>query len=88
VTGGQVLQIKDMMHKGAEYVAPNAKHGHAQAWGSLHRLRHLVAWWLAWAAWLEAKSDAELVAPLGIGAPSRGLIPLVPHPGSLFMSAA
>ena len=25
MTGGQVLQIKDMMHKGAELVAPNAK---------------------------------------------------------------
>ena len=34
------------------------------------------SWWLAWAAWLEAKSDAERVAPLGIGAPSRGLMPL------------
>jgi polyhydroxyalkanoate synthase len=39
------------------------------------------SWWPAWAAWLEARSDAELVAPPAIGAPSRGLMPLCPAPG-------
>ncbi len=39
------------------------------------------SWWPAWASWLEAKSDAERVAPPGIGAPSRGLMPLCPAPG-------
>ena len=39
------------------------------------------SWWPAWAAWLETKSDAERVAPPGMGAPSRGLVPLGPAPG-------
>src|SRR6516165_8547312 len=39
------------------------------------------SWWLAWSAWLETKSDRERVAPPGIGAPSRGLVPLCPAPG-------
>ena len=39
------------------------------------------SWWPAWAAWLEAKSDPERLAPPGMGAPSRGLVPLCPAPG-------
>jgi polyhydroxyalkanoate synthase len=39
------------------------------------------SWWPAWAAWLEAKSERERVAPPGIGAPSRGLMPLCAAPG-------
>jgi polyhydroxyalkanoate synthase len=39
------------------------------------------SWWPAWAAWLEARSDPILVAPPGIGAPSRGLVSLAPAPG-------
>jgi poly[(R)-3-hydroxyalkanoate] polymerase subunit PhaC len=38
------------------------------------------SWWPAWAAWLEVKS-AERIAPPGMGAPSRGLVPLGPAPG-------
>jgi polyhydroxyalkanoate synthase len=39
------------------------------------------SWWPAWVAWLESKSDAELVAPPAKGAPSRGLMPLCAAPG-------
>src|SRR5262245_58836026 len=39
------------------------------------------SWWPAWVAWLEARSDKERVAAPGIGAPSRGLMPLCPAPG-------
>jgi polyhydroxyalkanoate synthase len=39
------------------------------------------SWWPALAAWLEARSDKERVAPPSIGAPSRGLMPLCPAPG-------
>ena len=39
------------------------------------------SWWPALASWLESKSDAERVAPPGVGAPSRGLVPLGAAPG-------
>lgn len=39
------------------------------------------SWWPAWASWLEARSAGKRVAPPGIGAPSRGLVPLSPAPG-------
>jgi poly[(R)-3-hydroxyalkanoate] polymerase subunit PhaC len=40
------------------------------------------SWWPAWVAWLEARSDKQRVAPPGMGAPSRGLMPLCPAPGA------
>ena len=39
------------------------------------------SWWPAWVAWLEAKSEAERVAPPAVGAPPRGLMPLCAAPG-------
>ena len=39
------------------------------------------SWWPAWTAWLQVHSDKERLAPPGIGAPSRGLMPLCPAPG-------
>jgi polyhydroxyalkanoate synthase len=44
--------------------------------------RHDGSWWLAFADWLAARSNAEKVAPPGIGAPERGLVPLCPAPGT------
>ena len=40
------------------------------------------SWWPAWTAWLQVHSDKERLAPPGIGAPSRGLMPLCPAPGA------
>ncbi len=39
------------------------------------------SWWPAWVSWLAERSDAERVPPPGIGAPSRGLVPLAKAPG-------
>jgi poly[(R)-3-hydroxyalkanoate] polymerase subunit PhaC len=39
------------------------------------------SWWPAWTSWLESKSDAERVAPPGIGARSRGFMPICAAPG-------
>lgn len=39
------------------------------------------SWWPAWVSWLEDHSDKERVEPPGVGAPSRGLVPLWPAPG-------
>jgi polyhydroxyalkanoate synthase len=38
------------------------------------------SWWLAWATWLDSKSESEITPP-GIGAPSKGYQPLEPAPG-------
>jgi polyhydroxyalkanoate synthase len=71
-------------HHGRHYLIATRRRGDryidSNAW-----LRGAAAkdgsWWPAWAAWLEAKSDPVQVAPPGIGAPSRGLVSLVPAPG-------
>lgn len=39
------------------------------------------SWWLAWAAWLDSKSDGE-VNPPHIGAPDKGYVSLGPAPGT------
>jgi len=48
-------------------------------------LRHATpaegSWWPAWGSWLAARSARERVAPPGMGAASRGLVPLCPAPG-------
>jgi polyhydroxyalkanoate synthase subunit PhaC len=38
------------------------------------------SWWLAWAAWLDNKSEGEAAVP-DIGAPAKGYRPLGPAPG-------
>lgn len=40
------------------------------------------SWWPAWAAWLASKSTAQLVEPPRMGAPEKGLPPLVDAPGT------
>ncbi len=39
------------------------------------------SWWPEWLSWLEAQSEAEMIAPPSMGSPARGLSPLGPAPG-------
>ena len=39
------------------------------------------SWWPAWKTWLEQKSSGVETAP-SIGAPNKGLVPIVPAPGT------
>ncbi|MCG6903419.1 MAG: alpha/beta fold hydrolase [Rhodobacter sp.] len=39
------------------------------------------SWWPAWKAWLEEKSSGGVPAP-AIGAPDKGIVPIVPAPGT------
>jgi len=43
------------------------------------------SWWPEWASWLVASSDPQRTAPPGMGAPSRGLVPLCPAPGTFVL---
>jgi polyhydroxyalkanoate synthase subunit PhaC len=43
------------------------------------------SWWPAWTAWLGERSSPKRVAPPGMGAPDKGLVPLEPAPGSYVM---
>ena len=76
--------VSEPGHRGRHYVMATRKRGDryidSDAW--LTRANPGDgSWWPAWAAWLEAKSERERVAPPGIGAPSRGLMPLCAAPG-------
>jgi polyhydroxyalkanoate synthase len=71
-------------HRGRHYMTATRKRGDRyvdpDTWLSL--ATHADgSWWTAWASWLESKSDPERVPPPGIGAPSRGLVPLGEAPG-------
>ena len=39
------------------------------------------SWWPEWAAWLGRCSGATRAAPPSLGAPSHGIVPIVPAPG-------
>ena len=71
-------------HRGRHYLIATRKRGDRyvdpDSWLSLATPED-GSWWPAWVSWLEAKSDAERVAPPGVGAPSRGLLPLGAAPG-------
>lgn len=53
----------------------------SQTWLSSSVLKE-GSWWTEWIAWLDARSGAERSAPPSIGAPDRGLPPLMDAPGS------
>jgi poly[(R)-3-hydroxyalkanoate] polymerase subunit PhaC len=71
-------------HRGRHYLIATRKRGDRyvdpDTWLSLATPVD-GSWWPALASWLESKSDAERVPPPGIGAPSRGLVPLGEAPG-------
>ena len=76
--------VSEPGHHGRHYVMATRKRGDryidSDAW--LTRAAPVEgSWWPAWTAWLEAHSDKERLAPPGMGAPSRGLMPLCPAPG-------
>ena len=71
-------------HHGRHYVCATRHHNDRYVDPDSWRSRATPvegSWWPDWAAWLESKSDPERVAPPGMGAPMRGLVPLLPAPG-------
>jgi polyhydroxyalkanoate synthase len=75
--------VSEPGHHGRHYVMATRKRGDryidSDAW--LKRAQPGDgSWWPAWTAWLQVHSEKERLAP-GIGAPSRGLMPLCPAPG-------
>jgi polyhydroxyalkanoate synthase len=71
-------------HRGRHYLIATRKRGDRyvdpDTWLSLATPAD-GSWWPALASWLESKSDAERVPPPGVGAASRGLVPLGEAPG-------
>jgi len=71
-------------HRGRHYLIATRKRGDRyvdpDTWLSLATPVD-GSWWPALASWLESKSDAERGPPPGVGAPSRGLVPLGEAPG-------
>ena len=60
---------------------PDARYVDSQTWLSSAALKP-GSWWTEWVAWLNARSSKERVAPPLVGAPTQGLVPLMPAPGS------
>jgi polyhydroxyalkanoate synthase subunit PhaC len=76
--------VSEPGHRGRHYVMATRKRGERYIDSDTWLTRAAPgdgSWWPAWVGWLEARSDKERVAPPGIGAPSRGLMPLCPAPG-------
>ena len=76
--------VSEPGHHGRHYVMATRKRGDRYIDSDAWLTRAAPgdgSWWPAWTAWLEAHSDKERLAPPGIGAPSRGLMPLCPAPG-------
>jgi polyhydroxyalkanoate synthase len=76
--------VSEPGHHGRHYLTATRKRGDRYLDSDTWLSRATAAdgsWWPAWAAWLEAKSGPERVAPPGMGSPSRDLKPLCPAPG-------
>ena len=76
--------VSEPDHRGRHYVMATRKRGDRYIDSDTWLTRAAPgdgSWWPAWVAWLESRSDKERLAPPGIGAPSRGLMPLCPAPG-------
>jgi polyhydroxyalkanoate synthase len=76
--------VSEPGHHGRHYVMATRKRGERYIDSDTWLTRAAPgdgSWWPAWVGWLEARSDKVRVAPPGIGAPSRGLMPLCPAPG-------
>ena len=76
--------VSEPGHHGRHYVMATRKRGDRYIDSDAWLTRAAPgdgSWWPAWTAWLEAHSDKERLAPPGMGAPSRGLMPLCPAPG-------
>ena len=76
--------VSEPGHRGRHYVIATRKRGERYIDSDTWLTRAAPSdgsWWPAWVAWLESKSDKERLAPPGMGAPSRGLMPLCPAPG-------
>jgi polyhydroxyalkanoate synthase subunit PhaC len=81
--------VSEPGHKGRHYdIAtrrPGDRYEDATTWRTRAR-RIDGSWWPEWVAWLVAHSDAQRTAPPAIGAPSRGLFPLCPAPGTYVLA--
>ena len=83
-TGGHnAVIVSEPGHPRRRYqIATNGggKHKSPDQWAAETPV-HDGSWWPAWAAWL-AERSSERVAPPEMGAPNRGLPPLIDAPGS------
>jgi polyhydroxyalkanoate synthase len=77
--------VSEPGHAGRHYdVAtrqPGGRYVDAATWRSRATLK-AGSWWPEWASWLAAHGEAVRVPPPTMGAPSRGIGPICPAPGS------
>jgi polyhydroxyalkanoate synthase len=77
--------VSEPGHAGRRYHvatrSPGARYVDSDTWLAAATAK-TGSWWPEWAGWLAARSDATRVAPPAMGAPSRGLTPLGPAPGT------
>jgi polyhydroxyalkanoate synthase len=76
--------VSEPGHRGRQYKFATRKRGDryidSDTW--LTRAEQAEgSWWPAWVSWLAERSEPQRVPPPGIGAPSRGIIPLAKAPG-------
>jgi polyhydroxyalkanoate synthase len=77
--------VSEPGHRGRRYHiatrCPGARYVDSASWLAA-ALPMKDSWWPEWAAWMENHSGNKRGAPPCIGAPSRGLAPLAPAPGT------